>query len=115
VAVAVGLKPELTPPLAPGVRVDVIALGGAGPSAAERRALARGAVVQSVGYAAGSLAAGPLGGAAAAARADRAPGGVVLLVAADQAGPVLAAASAGGVALALLPDGVAAAATGGRP
>ena len=113
VAVAVGLKPELTPEIATGSRVAVIGLGRGG-AGDERAVLARGAVVQSIAYAAPSLTA-PLGpGATTAARASRTPSGVVLLVSAPEAGPVLAAAAAGGVALALLPD-EAAPATGGQP
>jgi Flp pilus assembly protein CpaB len=110
VTVAVGLTPELTPPLAPGSRVDVIGLnraagaGLAGGATADQAVLARGALVQSVTLASSGLAGSALGGTASAnARVARTASGVVLVVAPHEAGAVLSAAAGPGVALALLP------------
>jgi hypothetical protein len=114
--IAVGLKPELTPPLAPGARVDVVALGAvpvaagataAGGPAADRAVLARGAIVRSVSFPATGLAGAGLGGTGAG-RADRTPSGAVLLVEPAAEGPILAAAAGAGVALAIAPSGAAA-------
>lgn len=130
VAVAVGLKPELTPPIGAGSWVDVISLGRAGSFAGLAPAagaalvsgeggpvLVRGAIVQSVTYAATNLAAvGPLSAPPTAdSRAGRPVGGVVLLVAEGKAGPVLAAAAGAGVALALRPGDEASPSTGSTP
>lgn len=117
VAVAIGLKPELTPELAAGSRVAVIALGrsvGPGGAGDERTVLVRRAVVQSVSYTTPGTT-GALGSpAGSTSRTSRVPSGALLLVAASEAGAVLTAAGSGGVALALLPDEPAVTA-GGQP
>ena len=100
VALPVPLKPDMAPPLAPGHRVDVIALGRVGEPASA--VLARGVTVQRVTYAGGGGITIQTGVTASDPRAT--PSGVILLVARDDAPRIATAAASGGVALALLPD-----------
>lgn len=109
VALPVPLKPDTAPPLAPGNRVDVIALGRAG-DAVGAVVLTRGVVVQRVAY--GAAPAGiaiQTGAPAVPGGAGRGgPAAAILLVARDEAPRIATAAANGGVALALLPDEAAA-------
>jgi hypothetical protein len=117
VALPVPLKPDAAPPLAPGQRVDVIALGRAG-DAASAAALARGVAVQRAMYGAAPAGVAIQTGAPAAAGADgrSGPAAVILLVAREEAPRIANAAAGAGVALALLPDEAATAEPiGGRP
>jgi hypothetical protein len=103
VALPVPLKPDLAPPLAPGQRVDVIALGRTGEPATAT--LARDVTVQRVAYpgaATGVTIQTGVGTAGGDARLS--PAAVILLVPRDDAPRIASAAAAGGVALALLPD-----------
>ena len=103
VALPVPLKPDMAPPLAPGNRVDVIALGRAGEAATA--VLARDVVIQHVTYAGSAVGVTIQTGVSPAAGDPRsAPTSVILLVTRDDAPRIATAAASGGVALALLPD-----------